>query len=68
MTTKKHFIAFAQFAATIPDKKIRMDTTDHFCTIFRAENPRFDARRFRAYVENHATTKEAEDTTTPLFP
>lgn len=48
--TKKHFIAVAETLAAIRDKARREEEIDRWIPTLQAQNPRFNAARFRAYV------------------
>lgn len=46
MTTKKDFIAAAKTIAQITDPKEKETVANNFCTIFQAQNSRFDKVKF----------------------
>lgn len=49
--TKKDFIQFALQLSVIDDDVARKEMTESHIMILRQTNPKFDAQRFRDYVE-----------------
>lgn len=52
--TKRDFIKFALQLSLITDDVARKEMTESHIDILRQTNPRFDAQRFRDYVEDKA--------------
>ncbi len=52
--TRKHFQAVASTLAAIDDPTRRHEETERWIPTLRAQNPRFDAERFRRYVDAQA--------------
>ena len=58
MITKKYYTQFAQaFVDVVPEERytedeqrVYMDILNSFIRIFQADNPRFDAERFRKFI------------------
>jgi hypothetical protein len=49
--TKKDFIRFADALAQIDNDMVRMEQTNSQIAILEQTNPKFDAVRFRTYIE-----------------
>lgn len=50
MLTKKDFVAQAKILRTVRSPSVRKRLTDEQIKLFKRANPRFDAKRFRAFV------------------
>lgn len=51
MTTRKDFQRAANLVGAIKDHSARATATTVFLTYFRGDNPRFDADRFTAWID-----------------
>ena len=55
--TKKDFIKFAISLSYTDDDNARKELENVYINIFSETNPRFDAQRFKKYVENLVTKR-----------
>jgi hypothetical protein len=60
MMTRRHFQAIASLLARIEDPSARENAVCEAIIEFRGENRRFDADRFRAFVDSARTQVVAE--------
>lgn len=49
--TRKNFIAQAKILKTVRSDSVRKRLTEENIKVFKRSNPRFDAKKFRRFVE-----------------